>query len=65
MNDPDREAQDQPDESRRGLHPVILVVCIVVFVFLFFLIREVRTEYVGEYGSENSAPAPVQLTGTS
>lgn len=49
----ERRAPDEPaHDSRRGLHPVILVICIVVFVFLFFLVREVRTEYVGRYGSE-------------
>lgn len=62
---PSRRSPDEPArDPRRGLHPVILVICIVVFVFLFFLIRDVRTEYVGEYGSENSAPESWQLIQT-
>lgn len=55
----DGGASDQPGrDPRRGLHPLVLVICILLFVFLFFLIRDVRTEYVGEYGSEESAPSP-------
>lgn len=53
----DRPARD----PRRGLHPVVLVICILLFIFLFFLIRDVRTEYVGRYGSTESASAQTVL----
>ncbi|MDZ5076634.1 hypothetical protein [Nesterenkonia sp. HG001] len=60
MKNPGRDGDEPARSPQRGLHPVILVICILLFVFLFFLIRDVRTQYVGEYGSEESAPAQVE-----